>query len=62
MPTYCGVDFHSRQQTIAWCDTRDGEIHFDKLTHLFNDVRAFYAHFQGEVIVGLEGERLQLLV
>ncbi|HZS04610.1 MAG TPA: IS110 family transposase [Blastocatellia bacterium] len=54
MPIYCGVDFHSRQQTIAWCDTRDGEIHFDKLAHQLDDVRAFYARFEGEVIVGLE--------
>ena len=25
MTIYCGVDFHTRQQLIKWCDTRDGE-------------------------------------
>ena len=24
--TYCGVDFHARQQLKKWCDTADGEI------------------------------------
>jgi hypothetical protein len=23
---YCGVDFHARMQTIAYCDSADGEI------------------------------------
>jgi hypothetical protein len=26
MTVYCGVDFHARQQTIAYCDTQEGEI------------------------------------
>lgn len=25
MTLYCGVDFHARQQTVAYCDTADGE-------------------------------------
>ncbi len=25
MTVYCGVDFHTRQQLIKWCDTQDGE-------------------------------------
>lgn len=55
MATYCGVDFHARQQTVMWCDTRDGEIHEHRLSHLSPDlVRKFYAQFTGEVIVGLE--------
>jgi hypothetical protein len=24
MTVYCGVDFHARQQTVAYCDTADG--------------------------------------
>ncbi|HMB28760.1 MAG TPA: transposase, partial [Blastocatellia bacterium] len=55
MPTYCGVDFHSRQQLVVWCDTSDGEIHIVKLDHSeIEKVRAFYASLQGPVIVGLE--------
>jgi transposase len=55
MATYLGVDFHARQQTLAWCDTRDGEVHEHQLSHLSTDlVRRFYSRFTGEVIVGLE--------
>lgn len=55
MSIYCGVDFHTRQQTIAYCDTQDGEIKFVQLQHNDRDsLRRFYARFQGPVIVGLE--------
>ena len=55
MPIYCGVDFHSRQQFVAWCDTTDGEIRSLKLDHSeIERLRAFYSSFQGPVIVGLE--------
>lgn len=55
MPIYCGVDFHARQQVVAWCDTSDGEIQITKLEHSdLAKVREFYAFLSGEVIVGLE--------
>src|SRR5882724_11418972 len=55
MPVYCGVDFHARQQTISYCDTRDGEIKRCVLLHQQREeVRAFYAQFKGEVIVAFE--------
>jgi transposase len=55
MPIYCGVDFHARQQLVAWCNTNDGEIWFIKLDHSrVEKVREFYSAFTGEVIVGLE--------
>lgn len=55
MPIYCGVDFHSRQQLVAGCDTNDGEIIFTKLDHSdLERVREFYASLHGQVIVGLE--------
>ena len=55
MTIYCGVDFHARQQFIMWCDTADGEIHEQQLSHRVPDeVRKFYAQFQGDVIVALE--------
>src|SRR5437868_4310670 len=54
MTIYCGVDFHARQQLVSWCDTTDGEIHQQQLSHQAPDVvREFYAQFAGEVIVGL---------
>lgn len=55
MPIYCGVDFHARQQVVAWCDTSDGEIRITKLDHSgLEKVREFYAAFSGQVLVGLE--------
>jgi transposase len=54
MTTYCGVDFHARQQTICYCDTADGLIQCRQLHHDKDDVPAFYAQFTGEVVVGLE--------
>src|SRR5215468_7497619 len=55
MPIYCGVDFHARQQVVAWCDASDGEIRITKLDHPdLEKVREFYSAFSGQVIVGLE--------
>ena len=55
MPIYCGVDFHARQQVVAWCDTSDGEIRITKLDHTeIGKVREFYAALSSKVIVGLE--------
>ena len=55
MTVYCGVDLHTRQQLIKWCDTRDGEIKEERLSHESPDsVRSFYSRLTGEVIVGIE--------
>jgi len=55
MTVYCGVDFHARQQTIAYCNTQDGEIKFLQLKHDDREaLRCFYTQFQEPVIVGLE--------
>ena len=52
---YIGVDFHARQQTICYLTTESGEIQLHELKHQHKEeVRAFYAQFQGHVIVGLE--------
>ena len=51
---YCGVDFHARMQTIAYCDSSDGEIHLIQLDHRKDDVRDFYSKLTGQAIVGLE--------
>lgn len=55
MTVYCGVDFHARQQTIAYCDIQDGEIKSTQLKHDDQDaLRRFYTQFQAPIIVGLE--------
>jgi transposase len=52
---YIGVDFHARQQTICYLKTETGEVVTAELKHQNKDeVRAFYAQFSGQVIVGLE--------
>ena len=51
---YCGVDFHARMQTIAYCDSANGEIQLAQLDHRKDDVREFYSKLTGQVIVGLE--------
>jgi transposase len=55
MTVYCGVDFHARQQTIAFCDTQNGEIRFIQLKHSDREkLWHFYTQFQSPVIIGLE--------
>src|SRR5690348_1422882 len=52
---YIGVDFHARQQTICYLTIENGELQLHELKHQNKEeVRAFYAQFQGQVIVGLE--------
>ena len=52
---YIGVDFHARQQTICYLKTETGELVTCELKHQDKAaVRAFYAQFRGQVIVGLE--------
>lgn len=33
MTVYMGVDFHPYTQTVAWCNTKDGEIRFRTFKH-----------------------------
>lgn len=55
MTTYCGVDFHARQQLVKWCNSEAGEIHERQLGHESKEeVREFYTQFAGRVIVGFE--------
>jgi hypothetical protein len=54
MIIYCGVDFHARQQTVAYCDSSDGEIQLKELDHQRDNVRDFYLGLRGGVIVGIE--------
>jgi transposase len=54
MAIYCGIDFHPRQQSVSYCDTADGELHYQELHHERDDLRSFYSQFTGEVIAGLE--------
>jgi len=54
MTIYCGVDFHARQQKVAYCDPATGEIQLKDLKHQGDEVRQFYQQLPKPVIVGLE--------
>jgi transposase len=54
MTVYIGVDLHPYQQTVCYCDTADGLVRQQTLFHHKDDLRAFYAQFSGEVVVGIE--------
>jgi len=41
-------------QTVAYCDSANGEIQLVQLDHRKDDIRRFYSQFTGQVIVGLE--------
>ncbi|MBO0722019.1 MAG: IS110 family transposase [Blastocatellia bacterium] len=54
MATYCGVDFHARQQKVVYFDPSTGEIQHKDLKHQGDEVRQFYQQLPKPVIVGLE--------
>jgi len=46
MPVYIGVDFHTRTQTVCWCDTATGECGEQELENGdLGEVRRFYQQF-----------------
>src|SRR6202049_3622823 len=49
-----GCDLHAKQQTIAMVDTETGEFTEKTLSHEGNEVREFYAVWEGPVVVGIE--------
>ena len=55
MTLYIGVDFHPHQQTVASCDSSDGEIRF--LTFKHSDKRSienFYRGLRERAVIGVE--------
>jgi transposase len=56
MPVYIGCDFHPHKQTVAWCDTRNGEIRIQNFEHADRGrIVMFYRQFKDrKVIVGVE--------
>ena len=53
MTLYIGVDFHPHQQTVALCETANGEVQQTSLFHNLEQVRSFYEQFP-KAIVGVE--------
>lgn len=53
MTLYIGVDFHPHQQTVAFCDTDEGEVKQTSLAHNVELVRRFYEQLP-KAVVGVE--------
>ncbi|HMO82390.1 MAG TPA: IS110 family transposase [Pyrinomonadaceae bacterium] len=55
MTVYIGVDFHSYEQTVAYCDERGGEVRYRQFLHSDKQsLKAFYRKFGDEAVVGVE--------
>lgn len=55
MTLYIGVDFHPHVQTVAYCDTRDGEIMFLSFKHSEREkLERFYESFSEPALIGVE--------
>lgn len=55
MTLYIGVDFHPHQQTVASCDTSDGEIRFLTFKHSEKSaIESFYQRLSEPAVVGVE--------
>jgi transposase len=55
MTLYIGIDFHPYQQTIAFCDDREGEIKYRQFLHSDKKaLRHFYQSCQKDSIMGVE--------
>ena len=52
---YIGVDFHPYQQTIAYCNSAEGEIKFRQFFHTDKQaIRDFYRKFEKNAQIGVE--------
>lgn len=55
MSLYIGVDFHPHQQTLAWCDSEEGEIRFRTFKHSEKEeLSCFYKGLSEPAVIGVE--------
>lgn len=55
MTLYIGVDFHPHQQTVAYCNTKDGEIKFRSFKHSDRtELNYFYQGLSESAVIGVE--------
>jgi transposase len=55
MTVYIGVDFHPYEQTVAYCDERDGEVRYRQFLHSDKQtLTAFYRKCGPDAVVGVE--------
>lgn len=55
MTVYIGVDIHPYEQTVAYCDDRDGEIRYRQFLHSDKQsIRAFYRRSGEDACIGVE--------
>lgn len=55
MTVYIGVDFHPYEQSVVYCDERDGEIGYRRFLHSDKQsIKMFYRKFGEAAVVGVE--------
>jgi transposase len=55
MTVYIGVDFHPYEQSVAYCDDRDGEIGYRRFLHSDKQsIKAFYRKCGTDAVIGVE--------
>ena len=55
MTVYIGVDFHPYEQSVAYCDDRDGEIGYRRFLHSDKQsIKGFYRGKGTDAVVGVE--------
>ena len=54
MGIFLGVDLQTRNQSICWIDTAQGEIHEARLDHQRDDIRGFYEGLPAPAVIGVE--------
>jgi transposase len=55
MTVYIGVDYHPYEQSVAFCDDRDGEIAFPRFLHSDKQaLKAFYRKCGTDAVIGVE--------
>jgi len=55
MTVYIGVDYHPYEQTVAYCDDRDGEIAYRRFLHSDKQgLKAFYRKCGTDAVIGVE--------
>ena len=55
MTLYIGVDYHPYQQTVAYCDDKDGEVKYRQFLHTDKAaIKRFYVGCGKESVVGVE--------
>lgn len=55
MTLYIGVDYHPYQQTVAFCEDKDGEVKYRQFLHSDKQsLKEFYGRYGKDAVIGVE--------